>query len=96
VANVFLGIFKGCVRIADAKEYQVVKYKGRFTFYQVSFGSNDREVYTSSPLYLEEGQYFSADQFVATDGAIEGNGRFLCSYKKPCHDPDKIAFNNAF
>jgi len=33
---------------------------GRFTFCQVSFGNNGREVYTNSPLYLEEGHFFLA------------------------------------
>jgi hypothetical protein len=49
-----------------------------------------------SPLYLSEGIYFSGNEFVATDGAFEGDGRFMCSYKNPGNDPNKIHFNNAF
>jgi hypothetical protein len=29
LAIVFTGIFKGCIGIADVKEYQVVKYKDK-------------------------------------------------------------------
>jgi hypothetical protein len=44
----------------------------------------------NSPLYLEEGEYFSGNQFVATDGAFEGDGTFFCSCKNPGNDPNKI------
>lgn len=83
-------------KINSIKCLSVVDYTGRFTICQVSFGNNDREAYTSSLLYLEEGLYFSGDQFVATDSASESDGRFLCSYKNPGYDPNKVAFNNAF
>jgi hypothetical protein len=53
-------------------------------------------LHSKPPLYLEEGDYFSGNQFVATDGAFEGDGRFLCSYKNPGNDPNKIRFNAAF
>ncbi len=36
---------------------------------------------TVSPLYLSEGDYFLDDEFVAADGAFEGDGRLKCSYK---------------
>jgi hypothetical protein len=29
-------------------------------------------------------------------GAFEGDGRFICSYKNPGNDPDKIYHNLAF
>ncbi len=50
---------------------------------------NNHELFTSSPLYLEEGDFFSLEEFMAADGAFEGDGRFLCSYKNPGNDPDK-------
>jgi hypothetical protein len=31
---------------------------------------NDNEVFISSPLYLQEGEYFSIDEFIAADGAF--------------------------
>jgi hypothetical protein len=53
-------------------------------------------LYTPSPLYLFEGDFFSDVQFIATDGAFEGDGRFICSYKNPGCDENKITFNNVF
>jgi hypothetical protein len=32
----------------------------------------------SSPLYLNEGDYFSDGESMAADGALEGDGRFKC------------------
>ncbi len=43
-----------------------------------------------------EGEFFSDGQFIATDGAFEGDGRFICSYKNPGHNENKVTFNNAF
>jgi hypothetical protein len=31
---------------------------------------------------MSEGDFFSGNEFVTTDGAFEGVGRFMCSYKK--------------
>jgi len=56
-------------------------------------GKNDREVLTSSPLYLQEGDYFSEDEFVAADGGFDGDGIFRCSYKNPGDDEIKQLFN---
>jgi hypothetical protein len=78
------------------KFLSVVDHSGRFIFARLSLGTNDREVYTTSPLYLCEGELISDGQFIATDSAFEGNGRFICSYKNPGHDKNRIAFENAF
>ncbi len=83
-------------KINNYKCLSLVDHSGRFIFVRVTLGNNNRECYTTSPLYLEEGDYFSDNQFVATDGAFDGDGRFLCSYKNPSHDPNKIRFNSAF
>ncbi len=40
---------------------------------------NDQEVFTSSLLHLQEGNYFSEDEFVASDGAFECEGHLRCS-----------------
>jgi len=59
-------------------------------------GKNDREVFTRSPLYLQEGEFFSEDEFVAADGAFEGDGHLRCSYKNPGNDDVKKLWNLAF
>jgi len=62
----------------------------------VCLGKNDREAFTSSPLYLSKGDYFLDDEFVAADGAFEGDGRLKCSYKNPGNDEVKKLWNLAF
>jgi hypothetical protein len=69
--------------------FAVMDHSGRFIFARVSLGGNDHDCYTGSPLYLQEGQYFSVDQFVAADGGFKGEGRFRCSYKNPGNDINK-------
>jgi hypothetical protein len=59
-------------------------------------GNNDWEVYTSSDLYLQEGSFFSGSQWVAVDGGFEGDDRFVCSYKNPGNNENRIDFNNVF
>ena len=51
---------------------------------------------TVSPLYLSEGDYFSDDEFIAADGAFEGDGRLKCSYKIPGNGKVKKLWNLAF
>jgi len=85
LANVFQGVMKGCIGIADVKEYQIEKptdkikeresfsgkkkinsyrmlsvcdHTGRYIYVRVCLGRNDREVFTSLPLYLQEGDFF--------------------------------------
>ena len=84
LANVFQGVMKGCIGIADVKEYQIEKptdkvkeresfsgkkkincyrmlsvcdHTGRYTYVRVCLGRNDCEVFTSLPLYLQEGVF---------------------------------------
>ncbi len=64
-------------KINTYKFISVIDHSVRFIFVSVSLGSNDREVYTTSPLYLEEGAFFSPGEFVAADGGFEGDGRSL-------------------
>jgi hypothetical protein len=59
-------------------------------------GRNDREVLTSSSLYLLESDYFSDNEWVSSDSAFDGDGRCLCSYKNPGNDPVKICYNVVF
>jgi hypothetical protein len=61
-------------------------------------GKNDWEVFTGSPLYFEEGEFFSDDEFVAADGAFECDGHLCCSFKNPAYDGVKtwnLAFHEA-
>lgn len=82
--------WSGKKKINSIKCLSVVDYTGRFTICQVSFGNNDREAYTSSLLYLEEGLYFSGDQFVATDSASESDAGFCAPTKTLVMIPTKL------
>ena len=88
--------WSGKKKINSYKMLSVMDHTGRYIFVRVSLGKNDREVLTSSPLYLQEGDYFSADEFVAADGGFDGDGRFHCSYKNPGNDEVKQLFNLAW
>ena len=68
-------------------------HSGRFIYGKLCLGANDREVYTNSSLYLQEGNYFSGDEFVAVDGGFEGDGGLPGSYKNPGQDKIKKLFN---
>ena len=68
-------------------------HSGWLIYARLCLGANDREVYNSSPLYLQEGNYFSEDEFVAVDSGFEGDGRLRCSYKNPGQDEIKKLFN---
>jgi hypothetical protein len=74
----------------------MMDHTGHFIYVQMCLGRNDRAVLTSSPLYLLECNYFSDNEWVLSDGAFDGDGRFLCSYKNPENDPVKIRYNLAF
>jgi hypothetical protein len=62
-------------------------------FLCVYLGKNVVEVFTGSPLYFYEGEFFSDNQWVSSDGTFEGDGQFICSYK---NNPEKIHYNLAF
>jgi hypothetical protein len=88
--------WSGKKKINSYKFLSVIDHSGRFIFVRLSLGMNDREVYTTSPLYLCEGDFFSDGQFIASDGAFEGDGRFICSYKKPGNDENNVTFRKTF
>jgi hypothetical protein len=60
-----------------------------FAFVRLPLRSNDREKLTITPMYLQEGEYFTERDFVAADGGFEGDGRFKCSHKNSGKDPGK-------
>ena len=65
-------------------------------FHPLCLGKNDHEVFTASPLHLQEVEFFSDDAFVATDGAFKGDGHLHCSFKNPRNDEVKKLWNLAF
>ena len=71
--------WSGKKKINSYKLLSVMDHTGRFIYVRLCLGRNDREVLTSSPLYLLEGDYFSENEWVSSDGAFNGDGRFLCS-----------------
>jgi hypothetical protein len=83
-------------KINSYKLLSVMDHLGWYIFACICLGKNDHEVFTSSPLYLEEGDYFLEDEFLAADGAFEGDGRLKCSYKNPSNDEVKKLWNLAF
>ena len=88
--------WSGKKKINSYKLLSVMDHSGRYIFARLCLGKNDREVFTGSPLYLQEGEFFSEDEFVAADGAFEGDGRLRCSYKNPGNDDVKKLWNLAF
>jgi hypothetical protein len=44
------------------KLLSVMDHAGQYIYSHVCLGKNDQEVFTSSPLHLQEGDYFSMDE----------------------------------
>ncbi len=53
-------------------------------------------MFTGSPLYLQEGEFFLEDDFVAVDAAFKGDGHLHCNFKNPGNDDMKKLWNLAF
>ena len=64
-------------KINTYKLLSVMDHSGRCIFARTCLGKNDHEVFTASPLYLEEGEFFLDDEFIAAHGVFEGDGH-LC------------------
>jgi hypothetical protein len=58
-------------KLIVTKCLSVMDHTGRYIFVRICLGNNDREVLTASPLYLQEGDYFSEEEFVASDGGFD-------------------------
>ncbi len=86
----------GRKKINSYKLLSVMDHSGRYNFARLCLGKNDREVFTASPLYLQEDEFFSVDEFVASNGAFEGDGCLRCSFKNPGNDEVKKLWNLAF
>jgi hypothetical protein len=88
--------WSGKKKINSYKLLSVMDHSGRYIFACICLGKNDHEVFTSSPLYLQEGEFFSEDEFVAANGAFEGDGHLHCSFKNPGNNEAKKLWNLAF
>lgn len=88
--------FSGKKKINSWKNLSVMDYTGRFIYVLVRLAKNDRDFFTSTPLYMQEGLWFDDGQYIASDGGFEGDGAVRYSYKDCGNDVDKITFNQAF
>jgi hypothetical protein len=87
--------WSGKKKINSYKLLSVMDHSGRYIFACLCLEKNDHEVFTASPLYLHESEFFSGDEFIAADGAFEGDGRLRCSFKNPGNNEVKILWNLA-
>jgi hypothetical protein len=51
----------------------VMDHSDHYIYACVCLGKNDHKAFTSSLMKLQEGEYFSPNEFVATDGTFEGD-----------------------
>jgi hypothetical protein len=76
----------GKKKINSYKLLSVVDHCRCYIFARICLGKNDHEGFTGRPLYLQEGELLSENEFVAADGAFEGDGCSRCSFKNPGKD----------
>jgi len=88
--------WSGKKKVNSYKLLSVMNHSGWYIYARICLGKNDCEVFTNSPLYLSRGDHFSDDEFVAADGAFEGDGCLKCSYKNPGNNEVKKLWNLAF
>jgi len=88
--------WSGKKKLNSYKVLSVMDHSGHYIFACLGLGKNDCEVFTGSPLHLQEGKFFSEDDFVAADGAFKGDGHLRCSYKNSGNDDVKKLWNLAF
>jgi hypothetical protein len=88
--------WSGKKKINSYKLLSVMDHSGHYIFAHLCLGKSELEVFTASPLYLQEVEFFSDDAFVATDGAFKGDGHLHCSFKNPRNDEVKKLWNLAF
>ena len=91
--------YSGKVGANTIKTMAVVDSSGKFLYVQtVVYGrTNDRDMWTSSPLFMRQEEFLDDGQFLASDGGFEGAGHgLLYSYKTISHDFYKKIFNLAF
>jgi len=98
---------KGCIGIADVKEYQIEKPTDKIKERESFGGKKKINSYRMLSVCAHTGRYivrhcicrkgnFFEDEFTASDGGFEGDGRFRCPYNNPGHHPDRVLFNLVF
>lgn len=89
--------FSGKAGTNTMKTLAVINKYGLYTFktHLMVGRPNDREQFTSSPLYMESGKYFSPDEKLACDGGFRGDGPHYMSYDQ-LDTESKKTFNLAF
>jgi hypothetical protein len=97
LASIFPGIFNGSIGVGGVKEFHVVElesWSGEIHIYKVIANLSGMCIFarcvcggminrfTNSPLYMQEGEYFSHGEFLVAGGTFDREGRFCCLYKK--------------
>jgi hypothetical protein len=78
--------WSGKKKIKSYKLLSVMDRSRHYIFARICLGKNDREVFTGHPLSLQEGEFFSENEFVAANGVFKGDGCLHCSFKNPGND----------
>ena len=65
--------WSGKKKVNSWKNFSFMDYTCRYIYVYVGLAKNDREMFTSLPLYLQHGYWFSDGEFIATDGGFEGS-----------------------
>jgi len=77
------------------KLLSVIDRQGRFIYARLCLPTNDREALTSSPLYLQQGEYFTDGEWIATDGGFQGDEPHRASFDDPRTESEQY-FNVVF
>jgi hypothetical protein len=90
--------FSGKLNKPSLKTISVINRAGYFRFVQTGFDGhrNDRDIFTSSALYLQRGKFFSTGELLASDGGFIGDGPVFYSHNRTNNDIDKEMYNIAF
>ena len=89
--NTFSGKYKRNTR----KTLVVIDHRGYYRFVAHGAGgrTSDREMFTTSPLYMDRVNYFTLAQWLGADGIFKGDGPVCCSYQFIANDAEKELFN---
>lgn len=80
------------------KTLSVVDRDGFFMWIETNFDGrlSDLDMFQSSPLYLNAGQYFTEGEFIASDGIFMDVGNTVTSFRNIANDACRAAFNACF
>ncbi len=90
--------YSGKKKAHTIKTIAVIDRRGYFRYVATNIDGNhnDRDAFTSCPLYLRRGQYFDEGQFVGSDGGFAGDGPVRYSSNAPMGDPVEEIYSIAF